>query len=291
MKSRIRQRSFSGMPSNVLLGGTSSTYIFLILAAFIFIFGLIKPQAISSLRVATTDIFSPALSAVARPFQKMASAVTNISDIAELRAENRQLKTENARLKEWYQTALMLEAENQSLQKILNIKIDSNYNYITARTLSDASNAFVKTILISSGKNDGIATNQAVLSGEGMVGRVIETGTRTARILLITDINSRIPILIEGSQQKAVMVGNNSDFPTLKYILSDSSLQLGARVVTSGDGGVFPVGLPIGRLVKNDKGYVVIQPFTDMNNITYVRSIDKQSNHYLDQGLAPDLLN
>ena len=284
MKSRIRQKSFAGFAPHLILSGNSAPLIFVVIASLLLVFGLVRPQAILGMRIAATDIMTPALSALSRPFQNMAAMIGNVSGVASLRAENAQLKAENARLKEWYQTALMLQAENQSLQELLNLKVNPAHKYITSRVISDAGNTFVKTILICSGRADGIKNNQAVLSGEGMIGRVIEGGQKASRVLLITDINSRIPILIEGSQQKAIMSGNNTNLLILKHLSRDSSLSEGARVVTSGDGGVFPAGFPIGRLVKLKDGNFVVKPFADMGNVTYVRVIDAPSTNNLIRG-------
>lgn len=282
MKAFNRQRSFAGVAPN-LLGGSNSI-IFIIIASLVLVFGLIKPQAISGLRIAVTDLMTPTLSAISTPFQNVAATMGNISGVASLRAENAQLQAENIRLREWYQTALMLQAENQSLQELLNLEINPAHKYMTARVISDAGNAYLKTLLISSGTSSGVQKDNAVLSGEGMVGRVIEAGQNAARILLVTDINSRIPILIEGSQQKAIMAGDNSDFPVLKHLPLDSSLVAGARVVTSGDGGVFPAGLPVGRLVKNEAGKFVVKPFAETNKVTYVRVIDAPTTQNLIRG-------
>jgi rod shape-determining protein MreC len=284
MKSRIRQKSVAGLAPHIFMGGTSSSLIFVVLAALVLIFGLVRPQALSGLRITATDIMTPALSAISRPFQNAAATIGNISGMASLRAENTQLKTENARLKEWYQTALMLQAENQSLQDLLNLKVSPTHQYTTSRVISDAGNAFVKTILIESGRSSGIQNNQAVLAGEGMIGRIIEAGQNASRALLITDINSRIPILIEGSQQKAIMSGNNTDYPVLKHLPHDSSLTNGARIITSGDGGIFPAGFPIGRLVQTEKGKFIVKPFADMQKVTYVRVIKPSSKNNLIRG-------
>lgn len=274
MKSRIKQKSIAGIAPQFGLGGHSSSLLLIVLASLIFVFGLVKPEAISGLRIAITDIVSPTVSLISSPFQNAAASLSNISGIASLRAENAQLKSENARLKEWYQTALMLQAENQSLQSLLHLKTNPAHKYISTRVLSDASNAFVKTLIVSSGKQEGVKNNQAVLSGDGMIGRVIEAGNNASRVLLITDINSRIPILIEGSQQKAIMAGNNTDFPILKHLSRDSSLVEGARIVTSGDGGVFPTGFPVGRLAKDKNGDLAVKPFVNTDKITHVRIVD-----------------
>lgn len=272
MKSRIRQKSFANA-APLYLGGASGFLLLVVLASLLLIVGVIRPQALSGLKVVSTDIVTPMLSVLASPFQKMAEAVGNVSGVSTLRAENAQLKDENARLKEWYQTAIMLDAENKSLQKLLNLKVSPAHKFVTARIISDAGNAYVKTVLVKSGELDGVKKNQAVLADEGLIGRIIETGQKYSRVLLINDINSRIPVLIENTQQKAVITGDNSDQLLFKHLPKDTSLVEGARVVTSGDGGVFPAGLPIGRISKNGESFVV-NPYSDVSHSSYVRVLN-----------------
>ncbi len=236
------------------------------------------------IRLGVNDVITPALSVMSKPFQNMATAIGGVSGKAAMRAENIKLKAENQRLREWYQTALMLQAENQSLQKLLNLKINNDYKYVTARVVSDSGNAFVKTFLIGVGQKDGILKNQAVLAGEGMIGRIIETGHNAARVLLLNDINSRIPVIIEGTNQKAVLTGNNSDYPVLKHLPKDSGIVQGMRLVTSGDGGVFPYGMPIGRVFIDENNSPYVKPYADTNRITFVRVVDVPTNPNLIKG-------
>ncbi len=284
MKSRIKQKSIAGVSPHFGLGIQSNTMLLILLASLILLFSFVKPDSISGLRVIITDTISPVVSLISTPFKNLADTLGDVSGIASLRAENSQLKSENLRLKEWYQTALMLQAENQSLQSLLNLKTNPAHKYITAEILSDAGSAFVKTLIINAGKNTGVRKDQAVLSGDGMIGRVIEVGINSSRILLITDINSRIPILVEGSQQKAIMAGDNTALPVLKHLSRGSSLTEGARVVTSGDGGVFPRGFPIGRIVQSKNGFYKVKPFVNTDKITYVRIVDAPSNDNLIRG-------
>ncbi len=278
MKSRIRQRSVSYSASMAVLNGRTGSMILISVALLFLLMTLVRPNILSGARVNVVDVFAPVLSTISQPFQDMAAAVSSISGRAALKAENVKLQAENARLREWYQTALMLQAENQSLQKLLNLKVSGEHKYVTARVISDSGNAFVKTLLVGSGQKDGIAKNQAVLAGEGMIGRIIETGQNASRILLMTDINSRIPVVIQGTNQKAILAGNNAEYPALQHLPKDTGVLEGARIVTSGDGGVFPYGLPIGFVMLDNQGKAMVKPYADMERLTYVRVIDTTSN-------------
>ncbi len=278
MKSDMLSKNISVVAPTLLLAGRNGKLICLILSLILFSVLLIQPKTGSSVRLLVTDIVSPVLSAISSPFQNLAATITSVSGVAELKAENAKLSAENARLKEWYQSALMLQAENQSLHKLLNFKIDREHKFVTARVISDAGNAFVKTLLVAAGQNEGVQKNQAVLAGEGMAGRIIEAGRNSSRILLLTDINSRVPILIEGTSQKAILVGNNTDLLELKHIPNDAGITEGMRVVTSGHGGVFLPGLPIGRIIKSDNQQLAVRPYTNMNQVTYVRVLDSKTD-------------
>jgi len=275
MNRRHKKKSvISDVTSSYELNSRFSVLILTTLSIIFLLLSLISPSQLSGIRSFTTALFSPIISIVGRPFQTVSNSIGSVSGVTALRAENAMLKAENIRLKEWYQTALMLQAENQSLHKLLNVKVDTHQNYLTSRVISDTSNSFVKTIIVASGAGDGVKKNQAVLSGEGMIGRVIDTGSQSARVLLLTDINSRLPVLIEGTNQKAILSGKNSDFPVLKHMPKDTGVIAGARVVTSGDGGVFPPNIPVGRLQKSADGQFIVKLFSDTNKISFVRIID-----------------
>jgi rod shape-determining protein MreC len=271
MKPYSRQKSAVRIAPAFSITGSSGFLFFVVVSSLLLLFSLAKPQSSLGIRTAATDIISPAVMFLNRPFQYTAEKIGSVSGIASLRAENAKLKAENMRLKEWYQTALMLQAENQSLQELLNLKPDPAHTYVTARVISDASNTFFKTIIVSAGREDGLEKNQAVVAGEGMIGRVIETGNNFSRVLLLADINSRVPVIVEGSRQKAIVKGNNNTSLELKHLPLDTSLNVGERVVTSGHGGIFPPGLPIGRIAKNEKGEYAVRPLANLNRISHVR--------------------
>jgi len=254
MKSYIRQKSISSFAPALVFNSRFGTFLLSFLALILLVLTMSNPRLISNARIAITDLVSPVLSAFVQPVQNLAEAVGSVSGLTALRAENTQLKAENVRLKEWYQTALMLQAENHSLQELLNLQITPTNQYVTARVISDTNSAYIKTALIAAGSNSGIKKNQAVLADGGMIGRIVEVGRNSSRVLLLTDINSRVPVLIEGTSQRSILAGDNSNFPALKHLPKDIGIIEGARVVTSGHGGVFPTGLPIGRIIRKNNG-------------------------------------
>lgn len=265
--------------------GGKLTSLFLVVVSTLFIIAsVINPAFLQGARTSVVDSITPILKAINAPFQGAADLIGGVSGITNLRAENAKLKAENSRLREWYQTALMLQAENQSLQELLNVKVAAPYKYITAKVVADSGNSFVKTVLVAAGFKDGIRKNQPVLSSEGLIGRVIEVGKNSARVMLINDFNSRVPVIIDGTRQKAILSGNNENTPILKYIPEDSVVDKGTRIVTSGDGGVFPSNLPVGRVAKVSGGIVEVEPFTDIHNITNVRIINMDIDPNLSSG-------
>lgn len=271
-------RSLSRIAPFPLFGGNVGSLVFIFTALAILTISIVMPQSFSGLRTGVTDTFSPLLSAVGKPLQQAAYVVRNVTGLTELQAENARLREENEKLREWYQTALVLESENKSLRELLNVKVEAQSRYITARILADSSRAFVKTILVSSGMGEGVKKGQAVISGEGLVGRVVEAGNETSRVLLISDINSRVPVLVEHSSQHAILAGANDDLPRLIHLPVGSEVEQGARLITSGHGGLFPQGIPVGRVVVDKQGQPRAELFADFDRMVYVRMVDKQSD-------------
>lgn len=261
-------------------------------AFLLMILSIASPNVWQGPRIAATDLFAPVLTTIAQPFHYVADVVGGMTGITQLKAENERLKSENARLKEWYQTALLLEAENRSLKDVLNVLPDPSQSYITTRVIADSGNSFVRSLLVAAGTHDGVDKGQAVMGGQGMIGRIIEPGSRASRVLLLTDINSRVPVVVEGANQRAILAGNNEDLLTLEHVPADTLIEDGARIVTSGHGGMFPAGLPIGRVAKDKDGTLYVRPFTDPNNANFIQIIEKPEDpnvrQSVDQLTAPE---
>ena len=221
-----------------------------------------------------TDLFAPAQSAVGAPFMFLSDMARTASHFTQLKAENDQLKAENERLQDWYEKAQALTAENISLRNLLNFRPEPEVKSLTARVVADSGGAYVRSLLIDAGLDEGVRKNQAAMGGRGLVGRVIMAGRHSARVLLITDLNSRIPVLLTGSRRRAVLAGDNGDLPQLLHLPLDYKPVPGERVVTSGEGGVFPPGLPIGAVIETASGVPRVSPLSDARALNALRLLD-----------------
>jgi rod shape-determining protein MreC len=231
-------------------------------------------KASSRFRAGIADIFAPVVMLANAPIDTIASAGNWVKDFANLRSENIALKNANLQLLKWQDMAKDIQAENDSLRALMSVVPDKKNNYITARIVSDFGGAYVRSALISGGANQGIKKDQPVINERGLVGRVIEVGDSSARALLLTDINSRVPVIAENSREKTILVGNNNNLPSLSYLSANSAIKVGERILTSGDGGIFPRGIAVGVVESVDNGVVRVHPFVDSVSSEYVSVVD-----------------
>lgn len=243
-------------------------------AVGLMILGKAEAPFIERARVTVADALVPVLDGIARPVQTAAGVADNVRALLDVHAENARLRDQNAQLLHWQQVARNLEAENRSLRETTNTTTEASFTYVTARVVADAGGAFVRSVLIAAGARDGIAKGHTAMSPAGLAGRVGEVGERSARVLLVTDLNSHVPVMIEGTRDRAILDGDNTDLPRLVFLSSGARPQLGDRIVTSGHGGVFPPGLPVGVVVQNGEQGVRVKPFVDFHRIDYMRVVD-----------------
>jgi rod shape-determining protein MreC len=227
-----------------------------------------------SLRNSVIDAAAPALDMLSRPSTLLDTAVSRTRDFVTVYQENARLAEENGRLLGWQQAALKLASENAELRDLLRVAPEPAASYVTARVIANSGGAYVRSVMVNAGRENGVVRGAAAVTGEGLIGRVSEVGRRAARILLITDLNSRVPVVVEGSRQRAVLAGDNSEHPSLRYLEGGASIRIGDRVVTSGQGGVFPPGLPVGVVATFDGELARVEPFVELSRVDYLRLVD-----------------
>jgi rod shape-determining protein MreC len=221
-------------------------------------------------RAVVADIFEPILSAVAQPVGVVNAAIGWVDDILFVHEENFRLRTENARLLQWQEVARRLEQDNASMRRLLSAGPDLTNRFVTGRVIADGGGSFVRTALLNIGAKDGVKKGQAVIGEGGYVGRVAEVGYRASRILLLTDLNSRLPVMLQEGGHRAVLTGDNSPFPRLEYLSGAAKPAVGMHIVTSGDGGQFPVGIPVAEIASIDGG-VRVRPLVDLGRLDFLR--------------------
>lgn len=234
-------------------------------------------------RDAVTDAVTPVLRVMSEPASVVADFVNNLRELAAIREENATLREQNARLLAWQSAAQKLEAENQSLRGLSNLVPEPSATFVSARVVADTGGAFAQSIIITAGQSHGVRKGQVVMAGEGLVGRVMQAGRYSARVLLITDINSRIPVLVGEAGNRAILAGDNGLRPRLLFLGNKSAAAPGDKVVTSGDAEAFPPGLPIGQVAHTEEGAVEVEPFVVRDKIQHVRIADYGLNGILQQ--------
>jgi rod shape-determining protein MreC len=225
-------------------------------------------------RVALGDSLAPIYVALSEPLGQARAAVTEIADLWHMRTENAQLRDENARLRQWQATALALDAENRRLKADLHWLPDPTVAFVTARVVADAGGVYARAALLAVGPNHSIRRGEIALDQNGLVGRVTEVGTRTARVLLITDLNSRVPVLLEPSGGHAIMTGTNGSRPRLLYWSDGTPPREGERVVTSPEADAFPANLPVGTVRFSATNVPEVQTAAQLDRLEMVRIFD-----------------
>ncbi len=211
---------------------------------------------------------------LSQPILALDWAGKRIVDMIFVYRENDELRETNRRLMDWQAMALRLQQENERFQKLLNVKNDYGKTFLTPRVVADASGPFVHAKLLNVGQADGIRKGQVATDDFGLVGQIVAVGQRSARLLLLTDLNSRVPIYVGAKQYPAILAGDNTRFPTIVFLPVGVQVAPGDLVVTSGAGGVFPPRMPVGRVVSSEDDVIRVQLFSESDRLDFVNIVD-----------------
>ena len=255
--------------------GQRSANLLLILAAVgVLIIGRVDMISLENVRVQFVDAVAPIIDVIGRPVEGVKSAIRKVEEIYLVFDTNQKLRDDRKKLLHWQSLARKLEVENRTLKRLLNFEEGLETRFITSRVIADPGGAFAHSLILNAGEKVGVRKGQAALTGDGLIGRISGVGRRSSRLLLITDLNSRIPVVVEATRTRAVMAGTNTGRPKLIHIPTGAVIAIGDRIVTSGHGGVFPVGLPVGVVAAISDSGIEIQPYVNRNRIEYVRVLD-----------------
>lgn len=217
------------------------------------------------------DLAVPLLRLVNAPLAGARDLADKAGRLLALHEENQRLREENRRLLAWQAEATRLAVQNRALRETLRVPaLEPAPLWTAARLLGDSAGPFVQTRLLDAGRDRGVEVGMPVMTERGMVGRVIQVGARSARVMLLTDFNSRIPVLVESSRDRAILQGDNGPQPSLRFLPLNPRVAIGDRVLTSGDGGLLPAGLLVGEINMVDEGRVLVAPVVDWSRLDWV---------------------
>lgn len=226
--------------------------------------------AMRDLRMSSNDFLAPVIDFVSAPIRGVETMAEGIRTVASLRAENVRLQAENDLLQRWRRRAEILESENQQLRSVTGTVSDEIRSLITARAVTAPGGSFAHTILIAIGNESGIAAGDPVITSNGLVGIVYEVGRAYARVLMISDINARVPVMLASSSWPGLTIGRNDEYLELAFLPAEARPEVGELVLTSGHGGILPAGLAVGRVDRVDGDDIRVRPAVEFRNLGYV---------------------
>lgn len=231
------------------------------------------------------EVIQPVANVLASPVRWAQGGADSVGGYFFAVSENRRLKARVAELERWRDAAIALKNVNSRYESLLQLKTEPPIPMVAARVVSDARGPFSNARLADAGSNEGIAEGYPVVSDHGAVGRIVGAAPEASRILLLTDADSRTPVVIDRSDARAILTGDGGPAPKLDYLRGGhDAARDGDLVLTSGDGGVFPRGLPVGVVTRDLRGAWRVRLYADRQSLDYVRVLT-----YRDFGRLADL--
>jgi rod shape-determining protein MreC len=239
------------------------------LCAVLLVLSRIGHGVIADTRDGLVDLTAPLLEAASFPAIEARRAMERVQSYAAAFDEVDRLKTENEELKQWEWRTKLLERKVAHLRALLNAVDEPGLVFATGRVIADARGPFVRSALINLGRKDGLRIGYAVINGDGLVGRTVDAGDAVARVLLLNDLNSRIPVLVGPAGVRGLASGDNSSELQLDFLPDGAVLYAGDEVYTSGSDGVLPRGLWVG-VVAGTQGAFKVRPYAELNSLDTV---------------------
>ncbi len=260
----------------------------------LFLLWRIDSPRVERFRAQVVDRVMPSFDWAMAPVAGFTNILRDFESYQRIYQQNQELRQELQQMKAWKEAALQLEQENARLLDLNNVQLDSRLTYITGVVIADSGSPFRQSVLINVGAKDGIVDGWAAMDGLGLVGRISGVGNNTARVILLTDTSSRIPVVVQPSGQRALLIGDNTMAPLIEFIESPDQVRPGDRIMTSGDGEVFPAGLLIAQVAQDPNGRLRARLLADYARLEFLRVLRDFGREKIDDPgnlIAPDTLS
>ncbi len=237
----------------------------------LFLVWRIDSPRVERFRAAVVDRVVPSFDWAMAPVTGFVGLVADFRSYQALADQNGDLRRELQQMKAWKEAALQLEQENARLLELNNVRLDPQLTYITGVVMTDSGSPFRQSVLLNVGHRDGILDGWPAMDGIGLVGRISGVGQSTSRTILLTDTSSRIPVTIQPSGQKAILAGDNTLNPPIEFLENADTVRPGDRVVSSGDGGIFPADLLVGQVALGSDRRLRVRLAADYGRLEFLR--------------------
>ena len=245
----------------------------IVLLLGLFLLWRIDSPRVERVRIELIDRVVPNFSWATSPLTGTINILGSARSYTRIYQQNKDLRRELQQMKAWKEAALQREQENARLLDLNNVRLDPKFTKITGVVLADSGSPFRQTVLLNIGKRDGIVDGWAAIDGIGLVGRIAGVGERTSRVILLGDTSSRVAVTIESNGQTGLVVGDNTSQPPIEFLENPETVHPGDRVMTSGDGGVFPSGILVGQVTQTQSGRLRVRLAADMQRLEFLRVI------------------
>jgi len=261
----LRTEDFSGPLKRLIL------VVLMLVLVGVFILWRIDSPRVERFRIAVIDRVVPNFDWAFAPVTGAANLIKDFQSYRKIYEQNQELRRELQRMESWKEAALQLEQENARLLDLNNVRLDPRLTSISGNVLADSGSPYRQSVLINVGARDGILDGWAAMDGIGLVGRVSGVGERSSRVLLLTDASSRVPVTVQPSGQRGLIVGDNTLAPPIDFVENRDLIRPGDRVVSSGDGDVFPSGVLIGHIAVDTGGRMRVRLAADYERLEFLR--------------------
>jgi rod shape-determining protein MreC len=261
----LRTEDFSGPLKRLIL------VVLMLVLVGIFILWRIDSPRVERFRIAVIDRVVPNFDWAFAPVTGAANLIKDFQSYRKIYEQNQELRRELQRMESWKEAALQLEQENARLLDLNNVRLDPRLTSISGNVLADSGSPYRQSVLINVGARDGILDGWAAMDGIGLVGRVSGVGERSSRVLLLTDASSRVPVTVQPSGQRGLIIGDNTLAPPIDFVENRDLIRPGDRVVSSGDGDVFPSGVLIGHIAVDTGGRMRVRLAADYERLEFLR--------------------
>jgi rod shape-determining protein MreC len=247
--------------------------VVVVLLVGLFLLWRIENVRVEQLRVSLVDRFVPSFAWTVKPVAATARMIADLRAYRRVYQQNEELRRELQRMRGWKEAAMQLEQKNAKLLALNRVRLSPRMTFVTGEVMADSGSPFRRSGMVNVGRVDGVTDGAAAMDGLGLVGRIAGVGERSARIIFLTDASSRVPAIVRPSGQRAMVAGDNGPAPVLEFIDQPGEVRAGDRVVSSGDGGLYPPDVLVGQVIVGPDGRQRLRPSADFRRLDFVRVV------------------